>query len=63
MKRPAVRTRKRPKPPLAWREREYEALQSSPDPFEDRVSEDIYDAEDEHAEVEVILHRFNHDLS
>ena len=63
MKRTSVRTRKTPKPPVAWREREYEALQLSPDPFADRVTEEIYDAEDEHAEVEVIQYRIEHDLT
>ena len=63
MKRTSIRTRKPSKPPVAWREQEYEALQLSPDPFEDRVSEDIYDVEDEHAEVDVIMHRREHDLT
>jgi len=63
MKRTSVRTRKLPKPPIAWREREYEALQLSPDPFADRVTEEIYDVDDEHAEVDVILHRIEHDLT
>jgi hypothetical protein len=64
MKRTAIR---RPKPielPIAWREAEYAALQvNAADTCDDRVSEDIFDVEDEHAEVDIIIHRMNHGFS
>lgn len=55
MKHSAVRSRKSPKPPIAWREAEYAALQPA-DTFDDRVSENIFDFDDERAEVENIVH-------
>jgi len=42
---------------MAWREAEYDALKASAtDTFDDRVSEDIFDSEDERAEIELIVH-------
>lgn len=58
MKRSAIRSGKLPKLPFAWREAEYAALRvNAEDTCDDRVSESIYDIEDEHAEVDFILHR------
>jgi len=61
VKRTAFRSRKTPEPPIAWREAEYAALRANAaDTCDDRVSEDIFDIEDERAEVDIIVHRMNH---
>jgi hypothetical protein len=55
------RSRKTAEPPIAWREAEYAALRAiAADTCDDRVSEEIYDIEDERAEVDIIVHRMNH---
>ena len=55
MRRSTRRARTLPEPPIAWREAEYAALQAvAADTFDDRVSEDIFDVEDEYAEVDII---------
>ena len=60
MKRTAFRNRKLPELPIAWREAEYAALRANAaDTCDDRVSEDIFDVEDEWAEVDIIVHRMN----
>ena len=64
MKRTAFRSRKSPERPIAWREAEYAALRAiASDTCDDRVSEDIFDIEDERAEVEIIVHRLNHGVN
>jgi hypothetical protein len=61
MKRAAIPRRKPPEFPINWREAEYAALRANAaDTCDDRVSEDIFDIEDEHAEVDNILHRMNY---
>ena len=61
MKRSAIRRRKLPKLPIAWSEAEYAALRANAaDTCDDRVSENIFDVEDEGAEVENIVHRMIH---
>jgi hypothetical protein len=48
--------------PAAWREDEYAAMLSkSADTCDDRVSEDIFDVDDEHAEVDIIVQMLNHE--
>lgn len=60
MKRSASRHPRSPELPIAWREAEYAALQvNAADTCDDRVSEDIFDAEDERAEVDIIVHGMN----
>lgn len=58
MRHSAVRSKKSPKLPVAWSEAEYAALQPSiiADTFDDRVTENIFDFDDERAEVENIVH-------
>ncbi|MEO8143729.1 MAG: hypothetical protein ABI654_05895 [Betaproteobacteria bacterium] len=57
-----VRRRKSLEIPIAWREAEYAALQANADDkCDDRVSDDIFDVDDERAEVDSILHRIEHD--
>ena len=64
MKRTAIRHRKSPDLPIAWREAEYAALRANAaDTCDDRVSEDIFDVEDERAEVDIIVHRLQHDVN
>jgi len=64
MKRTALRRRQSPEVPIAWREAEEAALRANAaDTCDDRVSEDIFDVEDEHAEVDIILHRTNRELN
>ncbi len=48
--------------PAAWRKAEYAALKViAEDDCDNRVSENIYDAEDERAEVDSIFHRLEHE--
>lgn len=57
MKRNTSRNSSRSQPSIAWREDEYAALQARvAQRYDDRVSENIFDAEDERAEVESIVH-------
>ena len=61
MKRIAFRRRKLPELPIAWREAEYAALRANAaDTCDDCVSENIFDDEDERAEVDIIVHRIIH---
>ena len=46
---------------IAWRAAEYAALRANAaDTCDDRVSENIFDVEDERAEVDIIVDRMNH---
>ena len=61
MKRIAVRRRKSREFPIAWHEVELAAQkENAMDSCDDRVSEDIFDVEDEWAEVDVIAQRMHH---
>ncbi len=61
MKRSASHSRKSPELPIAWREAEYAALRANAaDTCDDRVSENIFDAEDERAEIESIVRAMTH---
>ena len=61
MKRNASRSRKSTKLPVAWREAEYAALRANAaDRYDDRVSENFFDAEDERAQVDLIVHALTH---
>jgi hypothetical protein len=61
MKRNVIRSRKSPQLPIAWREAEYAALcANTKDTCDDRVSENIFDAEDERTEVDIIVHGMIH---
>lgn len=61
MKRSATQALALPKLPIAWRSAEYAALKANAaDTCDDRVSDDIFDFEDERAELEVIALRMNH---
>jgi hypothetical protein len=58
MKRNVVHSLKFAKPLITWREAEYAALKvNAVDTFDDRVSENIFDIEDEHAEIGIIVDR------
>jgi len=64
MKRSALHNPKKHELPLAWREAEFAALQANAaDTCDDRVSENIFDLDDERAEVDVIVHRMAHDVN
>jgi len=64
MRRTASRSRKSPKLPIAWREAEYATLRANAaDRYDDRVSENIFDVEDEWAEVDIIVHGMMHDAN
>lgn len=57
MKRNALAAVKNTRLPLAWREAEYAALRAdAADRCDDRVSENMFDAEDERAEVDNVVH-------
>ena len=61
MKRSAIRGPKLHERPIAWREAEYAALRdNAADTCDDRVSENIFDVEDERAEVDIIVHGMIH---
>jgi hypothetical protein len=56
MKQSAIRSRKSPERPPVWREAEYAVLGAgAADAYDDRVSENIFDAEDERAEIDAIV--------
>jgi hypothetical protein len=62
MRQIPIHRRKPAELPVAWREAEYAALQvNAADTCDDRVSEEIFDVEDERAEVDIIVHGINHD--
>lgn len=64
MKRNVIRSRKSPQLPIAWREAEYAALRANAaDTCDDRVSENIFDVDDERAEVDIIVHGMIHDAN
>jgi hypothetical protein len=61
MKRSALRSTNLPELPISWREAEYAARRANAaDTCDDRVSEDIFDVEDERAEVDIIVQRMIH---
>jgi hypothetical protein len=61
MKRNANHSRKSTKLPVAWREAEYAALRANAaDRHDDRVSESFFDAEEERAQVDLIVHVLMH---
>jgi hypothetical protein len=61
VKHTALRNLKILELPLAWREAEYAALQAdAADACDDRVSQNIFDVEDEREEVGIILHGMIH---
>jgi hypothetical protein len=50
--------------PISWRKAEASALRANAaDTCDDRVSENIFDAEDERAEVDIIIHGMNHGVN
>ena len=56
MKSTTIRSQNLRRPPLPWREAEYAARKiNADDSCDDRVSENIFDIEDEWAEVEIIV--------
>jgi hypothetical protein len=64
MRRTVPRHPKSPELSIAWREAEYVALRANAaDTCDDRVSEDIFDVEDERAEVDIIVHGLNYGLN
>jgi hypothetical protein len=56
MKSTTLRSQTLRPPPLAWRDAEYAARKiNADDTCDDRVSENIFDVEDEWAEVDIIV--------
>ncbi len=50
--------------PVTWREAEYAAVQANAaDSYDDRVFENMFDAEDERAEIDNIMHRPDYDTN
>jgi len=50
-----------PQPQATWLDEEYTGLwTNAADTLDDRVSEEIFDAEDERAEIEIIVHGMMH---
>ena len=61
MKRNVHPSPKNARLPLAWREAEYAALRAdAADRYDDRVSENMFDAEDVRAEIDCVAHGMNH---
>lgn len=61
MKRNVIHSRKSAELPIVWNEAEFAAVWANiSDTCDDRVSDDIFDVEDEHAEVDVIVRGMNH---
>ncbi len=61
MKRGASLGRKPPKHAIPWRDAEYVALRANAaDTSDDRINENIFDAEDERAEVDLIVRAMIH---
>ncbi len=61
MKRNAFRSPKVAELPVDWSEAEFAAIWANvKDTCDDRVSENIFDVEDEHAEVEMIVRGMIH---
>jgi hypothetical protein len=64
MKRSEIRNKERLKLSVAWRQAEYAALQAiDADTCDDRVSEDVFEVEDERAEVDIIVQGMLHGAS
>lgn len=64
MKRSAQRRSRHTAIPRTWHAADYAALRViAADTCDDRVSDSIYDDEDERVEVERILHRLPHDTN
>jgi hypothetical protein len=64
MKRNAFRGQKSKRLPIAWREADYAGLRANAaDSYDDRTSDNIFDAEDERAEIDSIVQRMMHDAS
>jgi hypothetical protein len=63
MKRTALQRRRLPELPTGWRVAERAVLRAiAADSCDIRVSEDIFDVEDERVEVDVIVHSKNYGL-
>lgn len=64
MKHSTVRSKTLAALPVAWRKAEYAALRANAaDTCDDRVSDSIYDLEDERAEIGIIVDRMSHDAN
>jgi hypothetical protein len=64
MKHNTFRSRRSLELPVNWSETKYAALRANAaDPFDDRVSENIFDVEDERAEVDIIVRGMIHDAN
>jgi hypothetical protein len=64
MKRTAGRHARSPALPVAWRAAEYAALRANAtDSCDDRVTDEIFDVEDERAEVDLIIHGMIHGIN
>ena len=64
MKRNAIRTRPSAELPAVWNEAEFAATwKNITDTCDDRVSEDIFDVEDEHAEMDIIARGMDHGVN
>ena len=64
MKRIAAHGRKVLEQPISRRKAEYATLRAnSADTCDDRVSEDIFDVEDERAEVDIIVNRMQQEVN
>lgn len=61
MKWNIARSTRSPRLPIAWRKAENAALHANAaDTCDDRVSDDIFEIEDERAEVNIIVERLQH---
>ena len=64
MKRPAAPHPRSRQIPIAWRDTGYAALRANAaDTFDDRVSDDLFDIDDERAEVDLIVNGMTYRLN
>jgi hypothetical protein len=64
MKSTTLNHRKSHQLPISWRAAEYAARRTNAeDTCDDRVTENIFDVEDEWAEVDIIVHNMIHDAN
>jgi hypothetical protein len=56
MTRTILRHPKSPQPLVGWNEANHAKRWAAADTFDDRVSDDIFDADDERTEVGIIVH-------
>lgn len=64
MKRSMIQSQEKREIPSAWLDAEYAALRSdAADSCDDRISQNMFDADDEREEIDVIVHGMDHGVN